>query len=278
MPGGCYKPSPVGIDRVALLKKTNKMAWKLWSKKITSPITEDDRNWLVESLLWYEQLLGKEFLIDQKNLTPTKGDFNRSFNGSERDARYVLRKLSSHMGIDINRLNLVIYSETTPVELSQGIYTERGDYTPCLGRYMEHSNGLIDIMVEESILLNPISLIATIAHELMHVKLLGDDVLDENDEYLTDLRVIVYGLGIFNANTSITQMNTWSNTTHSGWKISGGEGYLHYKVQAFALALLSNYRKDEDQEWLQYMNKEIRKIYKLSLRYIKENEESIKFK
>ena len=182
------------------------------------------------------------------------------------------------MDIDINQLDLIIYSEPKIIEFSEGLQSERGNYIPTAGKYVEHESGLIDIMVEEEQLKSPISLIATIAHELVHVKLLADGRIDENDEYLTDLGSLVYGFGVFNSNTAVTEMNTWSGVSHSGWQMSGGAGYLHYKVQAFALALLSNYKNEEDLNWVNFLHKEVKKYYQQSVEYIEHNKELIKFK
>ena len=158
------------------------------------------------------------------------------------------------------------------------MHSEQGDYISTAGKYVEHESGLIDIMIEEGQLKNPISLIATIAHELVHVKLLGEGMINENDEYLTDLGVLIYGFGVFNANTAVTEMNTWSGVSHTGWQISGWAGYLHYKVQAFALALLSHYKNEKDLSWATYLHKEVEKCYQLSVKYIDANKEQIKFK
>lgn len=254
------------------------MPWNFWSKSNKCPITEEDREWLEEALFWYRDELGIEVFNGFKTLAPTITDFNWNFKGNEADARYVLRKLCSLMDININRLDLVIYAKPSTIEFSEGLHSVKGDYLSTAGRYVQHDTGLIDIMVEEKQLKSPITLIATIAHELMHVKLLGEKRIEDNDEYLTDLGVLVYEFGVFNANTAVTEMNTWSGVSHAGWQISGGDGYLHYKVQAFALALLANYRNERGQDWENFLHKEVKKYYEQSHRYIEANGEMIKFK
>ncbi len=182
------------------------------------------------------------------------------------------------MDVKDKEITLLFYSDPKQIEFSEGLSTVQGDYDKSLGRYVQYDDGLIEIMVEEELLKNPFSLIATLAHELAHVKLLSDHLIEENDEYLTDLAVIIFGLGIFNANTSITRLNTWSGVSHCGWQISGGEGYLHYKVQAFALALLSNYKGEESTGWSVYLEKEIKKVFEKSLKYIRQNIDDLRFK
>ncbi|ELR72436.1 hypothetical protein C900_01519 [Fulvivirga imtechensis AK7] len=205
-------------------------------------------------------------------------DFNWHFKGGEDDAHHVLRQVCQVMGVDANRLHLVFYSEPGQIEFSEGLISQQGHYLSTAGKYVEFENGLIEIMIEEKQLKNPTSLIATIAHELMHVRLLGDRMIEENDEYLTDLGALVYGFGVFVANAAVVKMNTWSGISHTGWQVSGGAGYLHYKVQAFALALLANYKGEQEPEWIDFLEEDVKKTYRQSRKYIEVNFESIRFK
>ncbi|ELR72435.1 hypothetical protein C900_01518 [Fulvivirga imtechensis AK7] len=49
------------------------MVWKFWSGKIKCPITDDDREWLEGCLLWYEQELGRDFILHRRTFTRTTG-------------------------------------------------------------------------------------------------------------------------------------------------------------------------------------------------------------
>lgn len=49
----------------------------------------------------------------------------------------------------------------------------------------------------------PEHMIATLAHEIAHIKLLGENRMEENDEIMTDLKTLFFGLGVFNANAAL---------------------------------------------------------------------------
>ena len=48
----------------------------------------------------------------------------------------------------------------------------------------------------------PENMVAVLAHEIAHIKLPGESRMEENDERITDLTTIFFGLGIFNANAA----------------------------------------------------------------------------
>ena len=82
---------------------------------------------------------------------------------------------------------------TTPADIN-------GRWESASGTY-ENTEDRTIISIETGQLKNPISLIATISHELAHHILLGENRIEENDELLTDLTAITYGFGIFIGNS-----------------------------------------------------------------------------
>lgn len=85
--------------------------------------------------------------------------------------------------------------------------------------------------------------VATLAHELGHVILLGGDHLkrDEEDmEPMTDLVTVYLGLGIFTANAS-RRLEQHQDERKQGWSMSR-LGYLPEVVFAYALARFAKER------------------------------------
>src|SRR5262249_33214498 len=102
------------------------------------------------------------------------------------------------------------------------------------------------IRVNRSTLADPTALVATLAHELGHVLLLGHGPISEgteDDEPLTDLLTIFLGLGVFTGNSRIRSRN-WRDGTHEGWHIQR-LGYLDQRQVGYGLALFAAIR-DED--------------------------------
>ncbi len=101
------------------------------------------------------------------------------------------------------------------------------------------------------------SLVATIAHELGHVHLLGDGRIsadEEDHEPLTDLLTVFLGVGIFPANSVIRDVN-WHSGNMEGWSISR-QGYLTAPMFAYALALFAYIRGEYKASWSKHLRLE----------------------
>jgi hypothetical protein len=247
-----------------------------WSSKHKCPVDTEDKEWIEKSLLWFASNLETDFLLTVPIVTPTSKYFDRKLTRSEDTAHYCLRKVAEWMSVNFDDINLSFYSEET-IEFSEGLVTEHDPETKTsAGKYQETSDGKYEIMIEVQQLQDPLSLLATFAHELAHVKLLGEWKLDDNDEYLTDLATVVWGLGIFNAN-SVIKSNAWQGSTHQGWSV-GNQGYMSQQMFAYSLALLANYRGETEPKWSQYLCKDVLAYFERSIAYIEANPDEIEFK
>lgn len=138
------------------------------------------------------------------------------------------------------------------------------------GMYHRDSiDGKHHISVDRALLKEPDSLVATIAHELAHIKLLAENRIEENDEMLTDFTTVFFGLGIFNANTAF-EFNASSDQWGYSWS-----GYLRQEEWGYALALLAFFRGEVNPDWINYLSKTVRKDFEKSLRYMNDNREDI---
>ena len=242
-----------------------------WNKKKKLSVTEDDKKWVEESCIFLREILGKKHFDNLRTITPTKNFYNWTFKGDEQDAEFVLEKTKELMLIEDSNIRIVYFSDQ-PFEMADGtILTSpadiNGQWKSASGAYEEFENEKI-IYIEKSQLKNTVSLIATIAHELSHFILLGENRIEENDEYLTDLTAIVYGFGIFLGNSRF-QHTKFQNISNSGWQMSS-QGYLPEQVIAYAMVWLSNYR-GESTEYNKYLNKEMSKFFTQNVEYLKTN-------
>lgn len=236
-------------------------------------VTPEDKEWIEEAYSWFEQQYGREFLKSLPIVEPTNQFFDHNFDQSEEDAKYVLHRVSKLMDIHGANINLHFFSEA-PIEFSdEGIMLQTGeDYA--LGKYSESGINSFNIGIEMSLLSNTEQLIATIAHELSHLILLGEGRLYENDEPLTDLNCIALGFGIFISN-SIFSFQQWHGTSHHGWNTSRNH-YIPEQVASHAMALLQAYQRGSD-DWIKHLNSSVRKMYKRDKKYIEANRDQIKF-
>lgn len=239
-----------------------------WKRKNKLPITPEDKEWADYSLNWLRQNFGEQHFKSIQTVTPTKKFFNRAFSESQEDAVFVLERVKLLMAIDLP-ITLEFYSDS-PLKMEDGsILTtsadEKGNWKSATGTFQQHESVSI-ISIETQQLQDPISLIATIAHELSHQILLGENRIQENDEYLTDLTAIFYGFGIFLGNSRF-KYSAYSEGIMGGWQTST-QGYLPEQIIAYCMAWLSKQRK-ESSDYNKYLNRTVKKYFLQSEEFLK---------
>lgn len=241
------------------------------------PINRDMRLWMESAYLWLVQEFGDLTLKNKKILLPDKQYFPVVYDGSMESLLQTASIVSQQMDIDLNEINIETYIEQTheiPGDNGFSIFTEV-DPDPdntglTTGRYFgKNENGKFDVFVEERNLQNPQMMVATLAHEFAHIKLLGEERIEENDEHLTDLTTVIFGFGVFNANEAFS----FSKSFYS-WS-SFESGYLKQREWGYALALHTYYLKMENFEWISYLGKNLQSDYKKSLEFMNQNRDKI---
>ena len=210
---------------------------------------------------------------DRRILTPTTADFPIKWNKSQENATEVLKVICNSMQLDPNEIALDFYDNGLK-EINMGtsvIFMESDPENPEAAGLYHHEkvDGKYSISLDEALLERPDNLIATIAHELSHVKLLGEKKLKENDEMLTDFTTVFFGLGIFNANCAFQFYNQTDRWGHSSL------GYLKIDEWAYALALFAFIRHEDEPEWKQFLSKTIKNDFEKCLNYMIDNEKEI---
>ena len=143
-----------------------------------------------------------------------------------------------------------------------GLYSQQGGRTA--------------IWLEESRLADPVSVVATFAHELCHADLLGDGRITRDaadHEPLTDLATIYFGMGVFTANASFRDKSYRSgNWEH--WSISR-QGYLTAPILAYALALFAWLREEPKPSWARHLRLDVRSPFRKALSYLAQTKDVV---
>jgi hypothetical protein len=249
--------------------------------KPKSTVTPEDKEWIEDAFLWLEKEYTRDYLKSVRIIEPTKAFFPIDFKGTEKNAEDLTKMISDYMDIKDAHIDLHYFSDK-PLELTEGIVTDQNDTGSrqgsknVLGTYSEQGHKKYSIGIELQLLKNPTSLIATIAHELSHLVLLGEGRLSENDEELTDLNCIALGFGIFTCN-SIFTFEQWQGSSHQGWRAQR-RGYIPEQVATYALALLAKYQNKDDNAWADHLNASCKKMFHKNLKYLTTTTDEIKFK
>src|SRR5262249_54398499 len=123
---------------------------------------------------------------------------------------------------------------------------------------------------------DPLAMVATMAHELGHVLLLGQGRVSadvEDHEPLTDLLTVFLGLGIFTAN-SVLREHYWDAGAVSGWSM-GRSGYLTMAMYGYALSLFAWMRGEVQPSWAKELRLDVRSAFKEGLRFLEETGDSL---
>jgi hypothetical protein len=239
-----------------------------WNRKKKLPITKGDKVWIDDYLNWLRDEFGNAHFMSMRTVTPTKHFYDRTFDGTEKDAEYILKRTMELMQIKDVDIKLTFFADGFMNAEDGSILTTPGDingkWSGAAGTYQRTDNEVI-ISLETRQLKSPISLIATISHELSHQILLGEHRIEENDEYLTDLTAITYGFGIFIGNSKFN-FSQYSTNNGFGWE-SSNQGYLPEQIIAYSMAWLSNER-NETIEYSKFLKPTLKNYVKQSYEYL----------
>lgn len=230
----------------------------------TCPVKVDDKIWIEKRFAWLVQELGVDRLKHGTLILPTTEFFPASYHATEDELVDLMNRVAEYMDVDPESLSLNFYQEVRPP------YTE-GKSSGTAGLYNKGEDHF-EIWLEASTLIDPLGVVATLAHEIGHVILLGEQrVAQEEDDHepLTDLLTVYLGLGIVTAN-SVLRETSWSDGQMSGWSHSR-RGYLTMDMYGYALALYALSRGERSPDWLHHLRPDVRRACRNGLRYILEN-------
>lgn len=240
------------------------------------PIEADMRLWMENAFLWLAGQFGQDNIAQKKMLLPTPEHFPIRYDGTKDSVIKTAEIVARQMEIDINKITLDIYEQGIQ-EFSSNfghkMWTQvdnESDEKLSAGLFLDkNESGNYEIFVERKNLSDPENLVATLAHEFAHIKLLGEKRLEFNDELLTDLTTVVFGLGVFNANASFKEHKSYDSYRHNSI------GYLMQKEWGYALALYSYYRQEDQPDWINLLTTNIKSDFKKSMSFIFVNRDKI---
>lgn len=199
------------------------------------PVDDETREWIDNAFQWLIDELGLETLREAEMILPTEEYFPDPYNGSRVSIQKMLDRVCGFMDVDPSLIEVKFFENEDGARfhpLAAGESSERHT----LGTYQMRCDGKYAISLDTSQAVNPEMMVATIAHELGHVILLGEGRLSEDyedHEPMTDLVTVFYGLGIFNANSSFV-FEQYTNAQFQGWR-AGSAGYLSEQMFGYAL-------------------------------------------
>lgn len=237
------------------------------------PVVAEEQTWIEDNLSWFVGQFGDSWLHSPVVL-PTDDFFPGAYRGSEQDVRRAVTRVCGYMGVDPARVHVDFHAQTDPSEVTQGIPGASASWSGAAGHYRT-VDGKAFISLEDSLGRTPLALIATIAHELAHERLLGEDRVapDRIDqEPLTDLLTVFLGLGVFTANAALEFSHTAISERRGRWSASR-LGYLTEPMFGYALARYAWMRGERDPDWARHVDTNPRAYLKKGLRFLRRSGE-----
>ena len=240
------------------------VAW--WSTPC--PVQPAEQVWTDDSMDWLLTEFGRERLFREVVL-PTDDFFPGVYEGSREDVDRVLSRICDHMGVDRSRIELIHDDSTEDGEDDLSAHVSMSSHSRgAAGHYRRHGDRCV-VAIRTDQARRPMALIATIAHELGHELLLGEDRIspDRKDhEPLTDLLTVYFGLGIFTANASFDYGREQRGAYT--YQVSTRLGYLTEPMFGYALARYAWLRGEPKPDWARYLDTNPRTYLKRGLRYL----------
>jgi hypothetical protein len=235
-----------------------------WLFPPSCPCDPAAKAWVERRLLWLNEEFDDHVFNGRRLVLPTREFFPDPYDGSRRAVRTLLDRVCGYMDVGTDLVALKCISRAGRL----GLVNEAGQYLPdAAGTYEEGERKFV-ITIDMIGLEDPVGLVGTMAHELAHVRLLGESrVLREeyDNELLTDLTVVFFGLGIFLANTP----RTWDSqyTRWPGTDLLKPE-YMTRPMFGYALAHLAWFRGEEKPAWAKHLHWNARPDFRQAVRFL----------
>lgn len=235
-----------------------------WLFPPTCPCDPAAKEWIEERLQWLSEEFDDHCFNGRPLVLPTPEFFPDVYDGSKRSVRKLLDRVCGYMDVIPDLVDMRFVADAGKIWL----VNDSGQYLPhAAGTYQEGERQFI-IRLDKSGLDDPMGLVGTMAHELAHVRLLGESrIMSEeyDNELLTDLTVVFFGLGIFLANTPRnwdSQYKKWPGT-----KLKKPE-YMTPPMFGYALAHLAWFRGEEKPAWAKHLHSNARSEFKQAVRFL----------
>ncbi|MDR3458264.1 MAG: hypothetical protein P4N60_12515 [Verrucomicrobiae bacterium] len=234
------------------------------------PLKDDQQAWIEGSFQWLLTEFGEEYFLRRRTILPEPSFFPDKYKGTEECVLKLAERICAYMDVSPACVEVDFFTDRDNTAEKHRLGGEES-HSGAAGLYATKTSNepRKKIFINISQFKKPTSLVATIAHELGHVILLGGGKIsreDESHEYLTDLITVFLGLGIFTANSAF-QFSQWQDHSHQGWSASR-LGYMSEEMFAYSLAVYAWMRGETNPKWSGHLALNVGHYFKQSLKYL----------
>lgn len=211
---------------------------------------------------WIIDWFGEKYLRTKQVIIPA--DFFRTgYSGKKKDILRLNRLLCTIMDINIDDIDFRYMVGDQAHRSLDGFVHGLVEGSGIGGTYSEiNSNSVIHI--DESIIPDPIAMVAVTAHELSHYKLISQNRITEDDEHLTDMLPTYYGLGLFTSG-SVANVRNYNGPGTQGWSVRK-LGYLSEYLHGYLLAKWVVFKKYNPKQFKKIMKPNVFQSFRNTLK------------
>ncbi|NDU75083.1 hypothetical protein GWI34_20990 [Actinomadura sp. DSM 109109] len=161
------------------------------------PVGVARQAWIEASIAWFVRQFGRD-PVTRPLVLPWPDLGSPGYTGTAEQIDDVVTRMCGLMGIDRSELTVRLFGRKGDEAAAREGRRAVGHY------YVENGRAVIGLDVTEAS--DAAYLIAVIAHELCHVRLLGEGRITtgrKDHERLTDLLTVYFGFGVFSTNASL---------------------------------------------------------------------------
>ncbi|GAB3923674.1 hypothetical protein GCM10029976_014230 [Kribbella albertanoniae] len=231
----------------------------MWWSKPKCPVRAEEQLWIEESLDWFVSEFGEDALL-RPVVVPEASFFPAGYAGSEDDIRAVFASVCARLEVPPGRVLLEFESEEIE-DLLEFVPMSHAGRDAAGHWQVRDGSTVVTIQLAQE----PVAMVATIAHELGHERLLGETRIDpdrRDGEPLTDLFTVFFGMGIFTANAAFE-----FRQSHQGYRTSR-LGYLTEAMYGYALARYAWLRGETTPAWAAHLDTNPRTYLKEGLKFL----------
>ncbi|MEU8227054.1 hypothetical protein [Kribbella sp. NPDC048915] len=235
----------------------------MWWKKASCPVRPVEQQWIDENLDWYVAEFGAD-VLRREVVLPERSFLPAGYTGSEDDVRELFAIMCDRLEVPPGRVRLDLQPVETD-ELLENLPMFESSSSGAAAHW-QRRDGVTVVTVDMADTTQPVGLIATMAHELAHQRLLGEQRIDpdrRDGEPLTDLFTVFFGFGIFNANAAFE----FYRTGRRGYG-TRRLGYLTEAMYGYALGRYAWLRGEREPDWARYLDTNPREWMKQSVRWL----------
>jgi len=233
----------------------------LFEKKHKPSITPQDKDWIEDNIAWFIEVFGLD-KASQPFIPPTVDNFPYDDLKNPEQFQRLFEQVCKYWDLDPNEIVVKFFDDITSKQWTT--WVSNGKTSDPIGLYYKSYSPEEKPFTIELALSNFADhqlLIAVMAHELAHVKLLGGKYVDSNHadiEPLTDLAIIYFGFGILIAN-SVQRMEMGAIFR---------SGYLPNEMISYANALMCYITKQTPDRYIPFLNRNTNELFRNDFKFL----------